>query len=44
MSEKLPRITQSNVVNRRYLLPEHRSYIPDFGVYIEVEEDNGSLG
>jgi pyruvate-ferredoxin/flavodoxin oxidoreductase len=25
------------VVYRRYLLPEHRSYVPDFGVTIKVQ-------
>jgi pyruvate-ferredoxin/flavodoxin oxidoreductase len=26
-------------VYRRYLNPEHRSYVPDFGVYIRVQGD-----
>jgi pyruvate-ferredoxin/flavodoxin oxidoreductase len=34
----LVRITQQDVVYRRYLNPEHRSYIPDFGVYIQWED------
>jgi len=38
----LVRITQQDVVYRRYLLPEHRSFIPDFGVYIKYEE-NGKI-
>jgi len=25
------------VVYRRYLVPDHRSYVPDFGVYIKVQ-------
>jgi pyruvate-ferredoxin/flavodoxin oxidoreductase len=33
----LVRITQQDVVYRRYLHPEHRSYVPDFGVYIKVQ-------
>src|SRR5204863_3570141 len=33
----LVRITQQDVVYRRYLVPEHRSYVPDFGVYIKVQ-------
>jgi pyruvate-ferredoxin/flavodoxin oxidoreductase len=35
----LVRITQQDVVYRRYLDPKHRSYIPDFGVYITYEEN-----
>ena len=34
----LVRITQQDVVYRRYLTPGHRAFIPDFGVYITVEE------
>jgi len=39
----LVRITQQDVVYRRYLLPEHRSYIPDFGVYIKVPGAKGDV-
>ena len=35
----LVRITQQDVVYRRYLNPEHRAFIPDFGVYIQYEEN-----
>src|SRR6266699_6144779 len=38
----LVRITQQDVVYRRYLVPSHRSYVPDFGVYIRVQGTNGS--
>jgi len=38
----LMRITQQDVVYRRYLNPAHRSFIPDFGVYIKYE-DNGKI-
>jgi len=38
LDNMLVRITQQDVVYRRYLDPHHRSYIPDFGVYITVEE------
>jgi len=38
LDNMLVRITQQDVVYRYYLLPEHRSFIPDFGVYITVEE------
>jgi pyruvate-ferredoxin/flavodoxin oxidoreductase len=38
----LVRITQQDVVYRRYLDPKHRAFIPDFGVYISWEE-NGKV-
>ena len=37
------RVTQNDVVHRRYLDPNHRSYIPDFGSYIQVEGDAGKM-
>ncbi|HEV2135481.1 MAG TPA: 2-oxoacid:acceptor oxidoreductase family protein [Terracidiphilus sp.] len=42
LDNMLVRITQQDVVYRRYLIPGHRSYIPDFGVYIQWE-DNGKI-
>ena len=39
----LVRITQQDVVYRRYLNPEHRSYIPDFGVYVELHGEDGQI-
>src|SRR5258705_4314721 len=39
----LVRVTQQDVVYRRYLDPRHRSYIPDFGVYIKVQGANGDV-
>jgi pyruvate-ferredoxin/flavodoxin oxidoreductase len=39
----LVRITQQDVVYRRYLNPDHRAYVPDFGVYIEVPGANGDV-
>jgi pyruvate-ferredoxin/flavodoxin oxidoreductase len=38
LENMLVRITQQDVVYRRYLDPKHRSFIPDFGVYITLEE------
>jgi pyruvate-ferredoxin/flavodoxin oxidoreductase len=38
LENMLVRITQQDVVYRYYLLPEHRSFIPDFGVYITLDE------
>jgi pyruvate-ferredoxin/flavodoxin oxidoreductase len=34
-------IMQDDVVQRRVLDPEHRSYVKDFGVYIETDDENG---
>ena len=42
LDNMLVRITQQDVVYRRYLDPAHRSFIPDFGVYIKYEE-NGKI-
>jgi pyruvate-ferredoxin/flavodoxin oxidoreductase len=42
LENMLVRITQQDVVYRYYLLKDHRSYIPDFGVYIAWEE-NGKV-
>ena len=39
LDNMLVRITQQDVVYRRYLNPTHRSFIPDFGVYITLEEN-----
>ena len=43
LENMLVRITQQDVVYRRYLNPSHRSYIPDFGVYIKVPGANGDV-
>ena len=42
LDNMLVRITQQDVVYRRYLNPSHRAFIPDFGVYIQFEE-NGEM-
>jgi pyruvate-ferredoxin/flavodoxin oxidoreductase len=42
LDNMLVRITQQDVVYRRYVQPGHRAYIPDFGVYITWEE-NGKV-
>jgi len=39
LDNMLVRITQQDVVYRRYLTPGHRAFIPDFGVYITWEEN-----
>lgn len=38
LDDFLWRVTQDDVVQRRFLDPGHRSFIPDFGVFIEVED------
>ena len=42
LENMLVRITQQDVVHRRHLDPEHRSYIADFGVYAKVPGPDGS--
>ena len=39
LDNMLVRITEQDVVYRRYLIPGHRAFIPDFGVYIQFEEN-----
>jgi len=41
LENMLVRITQQDVVYRRHLIPEHRAYVPDFGVYIKIQGANG---
>jgi pyruvate-ferredoxin/flavodoxin oxidoreductase len=43
LENMLVRITQQDVVYRRYLVKEHRSYVPDFGVYIRVQGSRGDV-
>ena len=43
LENMLVRITQQDVVYRYYLLPEHRSFIPDFGVYIQMDQDGKAV-
>ncbi|MGC9158627.1 MAG: 2-oxoacid:acceptor oxidoreductase family protein [Terracidiphilus sp.] len=38
LDNMLVRLTQQDIVYRRYLNPAHRSFIPDFGVSIQVEQ------
>ena len=44
LENMLVRITQQDVVYRRYLDPKHRAFIPDFGVYIKVLEEQRQAG
>ncbi|MBI2829479.1 MAG: 2-oxoacid:acceptor oxidoreductase family protein [Acidobacteria bacterium] len=41
LENMLVRITQQDVVYRRYLVAGHRSYVPDLGVYIRGQGSNG---
>ena len=34
-------VTQADVVNRRFLDPDHNAFVPDWGVWTESEDDNG---
>ena len=43
LEDMLVRITQNDVVNRRYSNKEHRSFIPDFGVYIKADRGDGKF-
>jgi hypothetical protein len=43
LENMLVRVTQQDVVYRRYLVHDHRSYIPDFGVYIKVPGVKGDI-
>ncbi len=40
LENMLVRITQQDVVYRRHLQCDHRSFVPDFGVYIKVQGAN----
>jgi pyruvate-ferredoxin/flavodoxin oxidoreductase len=43
LENMLIRITQQDVVYRRYLVADHRSFVPDFGVYIKVQGEKGHI-
>jgi pyruvate-ferredoxin/flavodoxin oxidoreductase len=43
LDDMLARITQNDVVHRRFLDETHHAYVPDFGVYIETETDEGKV-
>lgn len=42
LENMLVRLTQNDVVHRRHLDPEHRAYVPDFGVYIKTLPAKGN--
>ena len=41
LESMLLRLTQQDVVHRRHLDPEHRAYVPDFGVYMKAPGPDG---
>ncbi|MCP4303981.1 MAG: oxidoreductase [bacterium] len=41
LDDILTLIMQDDVVQRRVLDPAHRSYVEDFGVYLETDDENG---
>ncbi|HXY11513.1 MAG TPA: 2-oxoacid:acceptor oxidoreductase family protein [Terriglobales bacterium] len=43
LENMLVRITQQDVVYRRYLSPQHRAFVPDFGVCIKTQAANGDV-
>jgi len=43
LDQMLLLVTQNDVVERHVFNPDHRSFIPDFGVYTEVEDDTGKV-
>ncbi len=43
LDDMLLLITQNDVVHRSVLDPTHRSYVEDFNVYIEIEDDSGNV-
>ncbi|HXY14241.1 MAG TPA: 2-oxoacid:acceptor oxidoreductase family protein [Terriglobales bacterium] len=43
LENMLVRMTQQDVVYRRYLNPQHRAFVPDFGVYIKTQGANGNV-
>src|SRR5947199_245940 len=38
LENMLVRITQQDVVYRRYLVKDHRSFVPDFGFFFQAED------
>ena len=43
LDDFLVRLTQQDIVQRRFIDPEHRSFIPDFGVYIKAVDNDDRL-
>jgi pyruvate-ferredoxin/flavodoxin oxidoreductase len=43
IDDMLIRLGQQDTVYRRFMHKDHRSYVPDFGVYCEVDGPNGTV-
>ena len=43
LDDMLARLTQSDVVRRRFLDESHRSFVPDFGVFIKAVDSRDKL-
>jgi pyruvate-ferredoxin/flavodoxin oxidoreductase len=43
LDDMLTLVTQDDVIERRAFDPSERSYVPDWGVYTEIEDDHGSV-
>ncbi len=41
LEDKLLAITQSDVTGRRFLNESHRAFIPDFGCWLEIDDEKG---
>ncbi|MCP4958028.1 MAG: oxidoreductase [Actinomycetia bacterium] len=41
--DMLTLVTQNDVVQRQVFDPEHRSFIPDWGVFTEIEDSSGNV-
>jgi pyruvate-ferredoxin/flavodoxin oxidoreductase len=43
LDDMLVRLTMNDIVYRRHLVEGHRAFVPNFGVYIEVPQDDGTI-
>ncbi|MCR4316025.1 MAG: 2-oxoacid:acceptor oxidoreductase family protein [Planctomycetes bacterium] len=44
LDDAILRVLQRDVIDRKFLDPEHRAYIPDWKVYMEAEDSQGKRG
>jgi pyruvate-ferredoxin/flavodoxin oxidoreductase len=43
LENAMARMTQQDVIHRRFVSPTHRAHVPDFGVYIDAEDGQGNV-
>jgi len=43
IDDMLARLTMNDIVHRRHLAEDHRAYVPNFAVYIELPQDDGTI-